>query len=166
MSDQSGQSVAARLSSAYKQLAESASALEAESRKFARPIEQINTVLRKLGLNLITWHKVTGGEDDYDNFWSRDVGYTKVNGLWSLAIRAASGNHNRPDDVDSSVWDFTEAPPSYRIEALPFLPGLLEDLTSNTEKTTAKLRQTTNEAQELAAALVEAAAEAKPKGKK
>lgn len=161
-----GPSRSERLASAYKRLVASAEVLSTESSEFAKPIERIDAFLSTLNLRLITWQKVVGGEDEYDNYWSRDVGYARVRGEWRLAIRTVRGNHGS-DDHDVEQWPFTEAPPSYRIEALERLPDLLEELIKNTDKTAKKLKETTVEARELATALTEAAKEVKQqKGRK
>ena len=155
-----------RIASAIKRLSASAEVLESASDEFAKPIEQLNQLLRRLNLGLATWKRVTGGEDDYDNYWKREVGFAKIDGLWSLALRAVSGNHQYPDREDTDVWAFVEAPPSFRIEALPFVPDVIEELIKNTEKTAAKLKETSTEARELAQAATTAALEFKQEKKK
>jgi hypothetical protein len=152
---------AERFTSAFRRLAESAEVLKAESNQFSKPIEQINATLRAVGVRLSTWHKVVGGEDDYNNYWTREVGFTSVRGLWGLVIRETTGNHALPDREESDFWPFDEAPPSYRIEALDKLPDLLEELIKNTDKTAKKLKETTVEVREMATALAEAAKEIK-----
>jgi hypothetical protein len=64
-----------RLASAYKRLAASAEVLNSASDEFAKPVAELDAALQTLNLGLLTWHRVAGGEDDNDNFWSREVGY-------------------------------------------------------------------------------------------
>jgi len=159
-------SLSERLASAYRRLAVSAEVLNAASDEFTRPILDLEAALQGLNLGLTTWQKVVGGADDHDNFWRREVGYARTDGKWGLVIRAISGNHNVPDDdYDVEQWPFSDAPRSYRIEALDKLPDLLEELIKNSEKTTKKLKEKTVEARQLAAALGQAASELKPQRK-
>ena len=151
-------SLAERLASAYKRLAASSEELNAASDEFTKPIAQLDAALQVLNLGVITWQKVIGGEDDYANHWRREVGYARVGGKWGLAIRAIAGNHNVDDDSQEQ-WLFSEAPRSYRIEAIEKIPDLLEELIKNADKTTKKLKETTVEARELAAAVKRATVE-------
>jgi hypothetical protein len=155
------ESPSVRLASAYKRLAASAAALNAASDEFSKPIEELETALQRLNLGLITWQKVVGGEDEYENYWRREIGYTRMDGTWGIVIRSVSGNHNH-DEPDVELWSFGDAPRSYRIEAVDKLPELLEELIRNSDKTAKKLRDKTAEARELAAAVKQAAEELKP----
>lgn len=155
-----GPSTSARLAAAYKRLAQSADALGAASDDFSKPIAEIDAALARLNIGLVTWATVTGGNDDGDGYWSRDVGYAKIGGKWGLAIRTVDGHHSwERDDIDE--WLFHDAPRSYRIEALEKLPDLLEQLIKNSDKTTKKLQEKTVEANELAGALGQAVEEVK-----
>ena len=104
------------------------------------------------------------GEDDYDNYWRRDVGYARLNGRWGLALRKINGHHGSADN-DVEEWHYNDAPRSYRIEALDKLPDLLEELVKNAERTAKKLKESTTAAQELAAILKTVAAEVAPERK-
>lgn len=154
-----------RLASAYKRLAASAEVLSTASDEFAKPISQLDEALKKLDLGLLTWERVSGGQDD-DSYWRRDVGYARIGRTWGLAIRKINGNHAYPDDETIEQWLFNEAPRSYRIEALDKLPDLLEELIKNSDKTAKKLKEKAVEAQELAIALNAATEEVKQQQKK
>lgn len=88
----------------------------------------------------------------------------RIGGKWGLAIRAIAGNHNVDDD-SVEQWLFSDAPRSYRIEAIDKIPDLLEELIKNADKTTKKLKETTVEARELAAAVKQATEELKQQKK-
>lgn len=150
---------AERLASAYKRLAASAEVLSTVSDEFAKPIEELNVALQQLNLGVLTWEKVSGGDDDQDNFWRREVGYARINGKWGLAIRKINGNHGFEEDSRVEEWPFNMAPRSYRIEALDRLPELLEELIKGSDKAAKKIKEKTAEAYELAAALKSATQE-------
>lgn len=159
------ESRSARLVSVYKRLATSAATLNKASDEFTKPIADIEEALQRLNLGLTTWQRVAGGEDEYENFWRRDIGYARHEGQWGLVIRAVSGNHNVADRDDLDEWKFGDAPRSYRIEAIDKLPELLEELIKNSEKTAKKLVEKAVETRELASALMEAAREVAPSHK-
>jgi prefoldin subunit 5 len=148
-----------RLASAYKRLAASADILNQASDEFAKPISELDKALQRLNLGLLTWHRVNGGEDDFDNYWRRDIGYARIGGKWGLALRRVTGNKTINDDESIEEWLFNDAPRSYRIEALDKLPDLLDQLCKGSDKTARKLKESTIEAQQLATALSQAAAE-------
>jgi hypothetical protein len=153
-----------RIASAIKRLSASADTLLGASDQFAKPIEQINQLLRRMNLGLITWKRVAGGKDEFLNYWSRDVGFAKIKGEWCLAIRTVSGNDSWDND-DTESWAYVDAPPSYRIEALDVVPDLIEELVKNADKTAAKLKESAATAKELADAAVAAANEARQQKK-
>jgi len=157
-------SLSDRLAAAYKRLAASSEVLNAASDEFSKPILELDAALQKLNIGLITWQKVAGDEDHNGGYWSRDVGYAKVDGKWGLAIRTVDGHHSWAED-DIEQWLFHDAPRSYRIEALEKLPDLLEGLIKNSDKTAKKLKEKAVEARELAAALKQAADELKQQKK-
>lgn len=166
MSEQSSPEVppAARLAAAYKRLATAATEYREATKEFSAPIDAIDRALRALDIDVITWKKMAGDEDEYGAYWHRDVGYARIKGDWCLAIRTVRG-HEQAEEDDIEQWPFGAAPSSLRIEAIDKLPDLLEQLIRNAEKTTKKLRERTGEARKLAAALAEAKQEMKAQQK-
>jgi hypothetical protein len=150
-------SIADRLTAITNRLAASAELLNAASDEFSKPIQELETALQKLNLGLITWQTVTSHSDDHDNYSRREVGYTKVDAKWGLVIRTISGNPHVDEGDDIELWPFSDAPRSYRIEALDKLPDLLEELIKNADKTSKKLKEKAVEARVLATALNQAA---------
>ncbi len=154
-----------RVAEVYKRLAASAGALNEASIEYSKPIAALEAALASLNIGLTTWEKISRGNDDAGGYWSREVGYAKVDGRWGFAIRTVAG-HDAMEKDDIELWRFHDAPRSYRIEALDKLPALLEGLITNTEKTAKKLREKTIEARQLAVALEHAALDLpKPKPK-
>jgi hypothetical protein len=147
------QNRSALLAANYKRLAASAQNLAAATDEFSKPIKQLDDALKPLNLNLTTWHRVSGGEDSYDNYWRRDVGYARIGRIWGLAIRTSAGHVGDPESETVEQWSFGDAPRSYQIEALEGLPELLEALIKSADKTARKLKEKTGEAQALAEAV-------------
>ena len=153
-----GFSVSERLASTYKRLATTSDSLNQASDEYTKPFSDIDEALQKLNIGLVAWQSVVGGQDEGDGYWSRDIGYAKVDGKWGLAIRTVNGHHSWESD-ETEMWLFRDAPRPYRIEALEKLPDLLEEIIKNAEKTTKKLQEKTVDAREVANAVKQAAEE-------
>lgn len=127
-----------RVSAAFGKLVASAAELNAVSDELGKPISAIETALQKLNLGVSAWAEVDGHVDgNTGRFWDRSIGYAKVSGRWGIAIRTRTGDF---EDVYEEAWRFSDAPRSYRLEALEELPALLEQLVKVTGKTASALK--------------------------
>jgi hypothetical protein len=140
-----------RIASSIKRLTQLSSELKVETNEVGKSLAQFEEPLLKLAL-VPTWHKIAGGCDHYDNFWTREVGYTTIKGVWCIGLRRTWGNANA-EDFNEEVWRFNEAPHWQQIEALGKMAGLYEELITRTEETIKKLRAKREEADQVAAAL-------------
>lgn len=156
-----------RLVESYRKLAATADVLSAKSDALSNVIGVIDSTLQGLNLGIIAWEKISGvNDEDAGSYWSKDVGYAKIHGIWGLAIRETRGNHHG-EDHEVEEWLFSNAPRSLRIEALDKIPDLLDKLNASAEKTARKIEAKTQQAGVMAQALMHAAAEVrKAKGKK
>lgn len=148
-----------RTRSSFKQLADSATHLNAASDELSTVVSALDQALKGLGLGVSAWVTVSGGDDDQSGYhWSRDIGYSKVSNKWGIALREASGDAN-PDNDESEIWLFADAPRWLRIESVGKIPDLLEHLVKQAEYTTQRLRKKTAEAKALADVINEVAAQ-------
>ena len=94
-----------------------------------------------VGLNLVVsaWYRMSKGEDEHGNYWTRDIGYAKIGDEWRIALRRTWGNENY-DHYGEEVWPFKDAPRWLCIESTAKLPDLFEELVKRTKETTEKLR--------------------------
>jgi hypothetical protein len=150
-----------RIVSSFKRLASSSDKLNAAAVDLGKTISTLDSALEKLNLGVSAWHRVAGDEDD-GNYWSRDIGYSRVGRKWGIAIRKASGNENF-EHHEEEVWLFNDAPRWMQVESVGKLPDLFDDLIERTEETTKKIKAKTSETQELAAAIEAVASEVVPK---
>lgn len=148
--------VAERISAAFPKLRAAAKELNTASDELAKAIAPIEKILQPLSLGVTTWAQISGNEELDGQYWSRDVGYTKIAGEWRIAVRTTSGHHNF-DHHDETEWAFNDAPRWMRIEAVTKLPDLLEQLVERVVDTTKKIRAKTKQASEIAEALAIAA---------
>ena len=148
-----------RISTAFKTLIGSAKNINDASGELAKPIGSLEKALKRLNLGVACWTRISGGSDVY-NYWSQEVGYSRVRGTWRLAIRTVDGIEGDPDPAIEE-WPFGEAPRYLRVKAVDKLPELIEALVKATDATTTRLKKKVVPAQELATAVNELI---KPKG--
>jgi hypothetical protein len=149
-----------RVASYYTQLSTVAADLNAVSDELGKSIAEIDTSLKKLNLGISTWLTIHGGDGSYrgdSSYWSRDIGYTKVEGKWGISLRKVEGNYQYPDDEKTEEWLFNDAPRSLRLEAIDKIPELLEELSKEAVKTTKNIRAKLDEAKAVAEVLKGAA---------
>lgn len=150
-----------RVASYYSQLSTVAADLNAVSDELGKSIAEIDTALKKLNLGITTWVSIKkGGGDGYHDdfsFWSRDIGYAKVDSRWGISLRKVDGDYHDPDDEKIEEWLFNDAPRSLRLEAIDKIPELLERLSAEAVKTTKDIRARLSDAQAVAGAVKSAA---------
>jgi hypothetical protein len=141
-----------RITTSFKQLAIASSDLDLAAKELGKTISSLEAAVRRVGLELSAWHLVAGHDDPHGAYWTRDIGWTQLNGLWSIALRQTSG-HNIAEQHDETIWPFEKAPRWMCVEASGKLPDLFETLVKRTRETTEKLKNRKKEADELAAAI-------------
>jgi hypothetical protein len=150
-----------RIVSYFKELAVETSECNSAAIELSDAILPLETALRKIKLPVSAWHRIAGDEDDNGNYWTRDIGYTKIGDEWGIALRRTWGNLN-VDHHREETWPFKDAPRWMCIESAGKLPDLFEELVKRTKETTAKLKARTTQARELAAAIAAVLPEAIP----
>ena len=142
-----------RVEASYKQLSLAASNLNSASDELGKVIGVLDKAIKKLNLGLSAWVAVSGNDacaPDGCKWWSREIGYGKVEDKWGIALRESEGDHRFGDEDSSEVWLFNDAPRWMRVEAIGKIPELLERLVKQTEETTKTIKKKTEQAYELA----------------
>lgn len=130
-----------RITTAFRQLANGAIRLNRASDDLTEAIGPLDAAFKALNLGVTAWYKYAGDEDDLGQFWNHYIGYAKVDGKWGLAISSVSGEvGGAPDEHDDEEWLFNDAPRAMRIEAIPYIPALLEALVERVNATAADLQ--------------------------
>jgi hypothetical protein len=153
---------AERVQASYKQLSLAATSLNAASDQLGEAISVLDAALKKLNLGISAWVRLSGDQDEYYDWWSREIGYTKIGDAWGIALKDASGNLGNPERDSEEKWLFNDAPRWMRIEAVGKIPDLLEALLKQAEDTTKKIKARTEQVIELAVAMSKVAEEAQP----
>jgi len=147
-----------RIASSFRQLTAAASDRKLATEELATAISKLDAALNTLNPGVSAWHKIAAHEDQDGSYWSRDIGYTMVGKRWGIALRRASG-HNTFEIYNEEVWLFNDAPPWMCVESVSKIPDLFDELIKRTQDTTKKLRARSTEADDLAKAVIAAAAE-------
>jgi hypothetical protein len=159
--DLTDSSLSARIANSFEKLSSAAKNLNNVSDELGKAVASIDAVLQSLGLGVSTWTPISEGSElpEDTHYWHRDVGYTKVGHRWGIALRDVSGDYQWPERENCDLWLFNEAPRWLRIEGVAKIPALLDALIKKVEETTEAVRTKTIEANQLAAAIAEAAKE-------
>ena len=83
---------------------------------------------------------------------SEEVGFTKLDGKWCLAIRTVRGDE-RADEDKVEIWPFTEAPRGLRVKAVKKFPDLLDRMVIDGHEMIAEVTEQVKELDFLAGAL-------------
>jgi hypothetical protein len=118
----------ARVQSSFQNLKAAANELNSASDRFTKLVTEIDAILKQLNIGIETWVQI-GSKwcDDFDSSGYDQVGYSKVNGKWGVCLKSVTENANNPFD-DIEVWSFGDGPRRLRLEAVEYLPTLLEEL--------------------------------------
>ncbi len=145
------------VSASFLELSAAAKALNAVSDELGKAVSDIDESLKKLNLGIEVWVVVYEGADERDHsFWSRDIGYSKIDSRWGIGLRKVFGNYRDPDEAATETWLFNDAPRSLRLEAIEKIPELLKKLSGVAAKTTKALEAKVADTQAVASAVREA----------
>ena len=117
-----------RTQSSFQHLAVLASQLNAASDELTKPIEELDTDLKQLNLGIPAWVTISKSEDESGEYWStEEIGYTKLNNKWGIALRTCSGDYSYPPGDTANEWHFADAPRGLRIRGIEHIPALLDE---------------------------------------
>ena len=155
-----------RIQNVFKQLSLAAVGLNGASDGLADAILMLDDTLKRLNLGVSAWVTVSGNDDQDGNWWSRDLGYTRIGDKWGIALKSASGHYGNPDGDSVEKWLFSDAPRWMRIESVGKIPDMLEALLKQAEDTTQKIKAKTDEALALVQAVSQSVGGDQPAGRK
>ena len=145
-----------RVADSFSKLTSTASDLNAVSDELGKSVAQIDLAIKNLNIGIPVWLPIQGwdgGQMDDHEYWSEDVGYSKINGKWGIGIRRVEGNHRNPDQETVEAWLFSDAPRTLRLEAIDRIPDLLEKLSEQADFAIQKIRAKLADVQAVAAAV-------------
>jgi len=141
------------ISAFHEDLSAASAELASATSELNLPMEAVEQYLETLNIHIAAWVKVKGWDDQYDNFWVRELGYDYVGDGWHIAIKEMSGNSNNPEDTVSRIWAFSKSPKKSRISAVDKLPELMQEIAKEAQKTARRLKEKAAEANAFASSL-------------
>jgi hypothetical protein len=149
-----------RIAHSFKQLASAATELNQATDEFTKVTAPVDDLLKKLNLGVECWVRFNTWTFSDGSKRHHEVGYAKTNGRWGVALRSIDDELDDPEYTNVERWLYNEGPRSMRVEAIKKLPELLDELVTKAKKATVKVREGTESAREVIAALETAATEA------
>jgi methyl-accepting chemotaxis protein len=142
-----------RVRNSYLELTSASENLNKASDELGSVVYRLDEALQKLNLGVSAWVTIAGDEDVHGNFWSRDLGYSRVKKTWGIALRDIAGNESVDEMSREEYWLFNDAPRWLRIEAVAHIPELIDKLVKQANETAERITKKTAEAQELVSAI-------------
>ena len=102
--------------SLWDQLAEASAKINHATDEIARSIAVINLRLSDLNIGVPAWYYFEPGDEEY-----KRIGYAKLGCHWGLLI-----------GCKENEWHFNDAPRVLRLEAINYIPNLLQRMTDET----------------------------------
>jgi methyl-accepting chemotaxis protein len=139
----------------FETLSSLASSLNTASDELTKVVNNLDEALKKLNIGLTVWVPFHFREDPHSpECYDRDeIGYTKVQGTWGLALHRIWGDQVRDDHYEDGPWLFKDAPRELRIACLDEIAGVIEELAKSATDTTKRVQEKTIQVRELAAAI-------------
>jgi hypothetical protein len=148
----------------FETLSTVATSLNTASDELTKVVSILDEALRKLNIGLTVWvsFRYRGDPDSPNEYDTDQIGYSKAQGTWGLALRRIWGDEARDVYNEDGPWHFSDAPRELRIAAVDQIPGIIEALAKEASDTTKRVQEKTKQVRELAAAIGQMASPAKP----
>lgn len=134
----------------FQALSVVASSLNSASDELSKVITVLDEALRKLNLGLTAWVDFDSHSIEPGQFDDEQIGYSKVNGKWGIALQRVWGD-TRDNDFDmEGPWLFNDAPREMRLKSVDAIPKLIEALSNAASEMTKKVQAKAQGVRELA----------------
>lgn len=154
-------SLVQRVQKSYRQLQTAADSLNQASDKLGESITALNDAVKSLNLGVSSWVEFEGEEDKDQGFkWHNDIGFTKLGGKWTFALRSASHDYGSREPEDVETWTFNDAPRVLRVSSVKKIPDLLDALVKTASEMGETVAARTRDVDLLAEAITAVANEA------
>jgi hypothetical protein len=145
--------LASRVQSSFQNLRGAVTQLNSASDYFSKLIGEADATLKPLNIGIVCWVNL-GPKwfDDRGHSGFDQVGYTKINGKWGIALRSVTEYESAADD-DDDVWPFAEGPRRLRLKAIDYIPELLDELAKKAVEGAKDITEKATELEGLVSAL-------------
>lgn len=140
----------AKIQAHFKTLASVAPALNAATDELNKSITILDEALKKLNVGLSAWVTFRSRGEDESDYDDDQIGYTKVDGKWGIALRRIWGDNLRDTFYCDGPWLFNDGPRELRLLGVDRIPDVIESLGKQASVMTKKVQDTAKEVRELA----------------
>jgi len=145
----------AKIQAHFQTLSAVAPTLNSASDELSKAIHSLDQALKKLNVGLTVWvtfadRTANPGDGSYN---AEQIGYTKLNGEWGLALRHVWGDETFDAHNEDGPWLFSDAPRDMRLRSTDKIPDVIEKLGKEAVNTTKAMQQKTLEVRDLASAI-------------
>jgi hypothetical protein len=91
--------LAERVSTSFSKLTSIATGLNAVSDELGKSVAQVDSALKNLNIGIPVWVPIQGwdgGETEDYEYWSEDIGYSKISGKWGYQHQTGGGKPQTP----------------------------------------------------------------------
>jgi hypothetical protein len=143
----------------FQTLSSVAPTLNAASDELTKAVGYLDAALKKLNVGISVWVTFADltenpGEGEYD---LQQIGYTKVNGEWGLALRHVWGDNAMDHHSSEGPWLFSDGPRDLRLSGVDKIPEIVEQLGSEASSLVKRVQEKTKRVRELAVAIEQVA---------
>jgi hypothetical protein len=145
----------AKIQTSFQALSEIAPALNTASDELTKTVSYLDEALKKLNVGLAAWvtFNTRGCEEEPQAFDEDQIGYSKVNGVWGIALRRMWGDPARDEYGHEGPWLFNDASREMRLLSIDKIPEVIEKLAKDALNTKKKVEEKTKEVRALADAI-------------
>ncbi|HXN74024.1 MAG TPA: hypothetical protein VN861_15875 [Candidatus Acidoferrales bacterium] len=143
----------------FSALSSVAPSLNRASKELTESVAVLDVALQKLNVGVSVWVSFSYGLAEPPEYDCNQVGYTKVNGIWGIALRHIWGDESRGDEGEEGPWLFNDAPRELRIQCVDKIPDVIEALGKKAFDTVERIQQKTQQVRELAGVIEKIATE-------
>jgi hypothetical protein len=145
----------AKIQTSFQALSEIAPALNTASDELTKTVSYLDEALKKLNIGLAAWvtFRYRGGEDEPQAYDEDQIGYSKVNGVWGIALKRIWGDPARGIYGHEGPWLFNDASREMRLLSVDKIPEVIEQLAKDAVDTKKKIEEKTEEVRTLADAI-------------
>jgi hypothetical protein len=146
----------AKIQTSFQALSEIAPALNTASDELTKTVSYLDEALKKLNVGLAAWvtFNARGDENEPQAYDEDQIGYSKVNGVWGIALRRIWGDPAREEYGHDGPWLFNDASREMRLQSIDKIPEVIEKLAKDALSTKKKIEEKTKEVRTLADAIV------------
>jgi hypothetical protein len=155
----------AKIQTSFQALSEIAPELNTASDELTIAVSYLDEALKKLNIGLAAWvaFQTRGYEDAPQAYDEDQIGYSKVNGVWGIALRHIWGDPGRDEYGHDGPWLFNDASREMRLQSIDKIPDVIEKLAKDALSTKKKIEAKTTEVRTLADAIGPIVSKAKGK---